>query len=266
MKSSSLSVRLKHLAKAAVRLQHSFTGTSPTAIRALTKVPRFLRELRRYRSETNGAFPAQLKDLYPILTDYSEGAGSASGHYFHQDLWVARRIFQCSPRRHVDVGSRIDGFVAHLLTFMPVTVIDVRPLPSTIPGLTFLQADSMESSSLFDTGVDSLSSLHAIEHFGLGRYGDPIDPNGWQKGIANLKRMLAPGGTLYFSVPIGRERVHFNAHRIFDPRTILSEFLPFKLEGFVAVNDSGDLDELAPPEAYVSADYACGIFVFRRPN
>jgi len=59
-----------------------------------------------------------------MLTDRFDPGGDASGHYFHQDLIVARRIFERDPRKHVDVGSRIDGFVAHLAVFRQVEVID----------------------------------------------------------------------------------------------------------------------------------------------
>ena len=68
---------------------------------------------------------------------------------------------------------------------------------------------------------DSLSCLHAVEHFGLGRYGDPINPEGVQIGIANMIKLLTPGGKFYLSTPIGRERVEFNANWVFDPRTII---------------------------------------------
>jgi hypothetical protein len=39
-----------------------------------------------------------------------------------------------------------------------------------------------------DGYCDSLSCLHALEHFGLGRYGDPIDPRGHEKGITRWRR------------------------------------------------------------------------------
>src|ERR1035437_9128085 len=64
----------------------------------------------------------------------------------------------------------------------------------------------------------SVSCLHVAEHIGLGRYGDPIDPLGTNKALLELQRVLAPGGVLLFSMPVGRERVEFNAQRIWDPR------------------------------------------------
>ena len=60
-----------------------------------------------------------------------------------------------------------------------------------------------------------------LEHLGLGRYGDPIDPTGYKNGFANLARLLCPGARFYLSTPIGQERVEFNANWSFDPRTIL---------------------------------------------
>jgi len=104
---------------------------------------------------------------------------------------------------------------------MKVKVIDVRPLKSRIKGLDFIQADATELKGIKSNSIKSLSSLHAVEHFGLGRYTDPIGPDSWKKAINSLERVLAKGGKLYFSVPIGKERLNFNAHRVFDPQTIL---------------------------------------------
>src|SRR5262249_53525396 len=155
----------------------------------------------------------------PALSDRYMTSGVARGHYFHQDLWAARRIYGRQPRRHIDVGSRIDGFVAHLLTFREVEVLDVRALSTSVRGLHFRQVDLMGAENEDGESTDSLSCLHALEHFGLGRYGDTIDPDGWRIGLRRLVRMLALGGHLYLSVPVGPQVIEFNAHRIFAPET-----------------------------------------------
>src|SRR5690606_33088456 len=95
------------------------------------------------------------------------------------------------------------------------------PIPSKIPGVLFTQADLMSGTGELNEYCDSLSCLHALEHFGLGRYGDPLDAKGAELGIANMSRMLQPGGVLYLSTPIGRSRVEFNANWVFDPRRIV---------------------------------------------
>jgi hypothetical protein len=242
------------------------TGIDPQRLqRTARNLPRFLREMRLYQAGARGgAFGVKLGTLFPILSEYDEVAGAASGHYFHQDLWAARKIYERRPSNHVDVGSRMDGFIAHLLTFMPVTVIDVRPLSSTVSGLTFMQADGANLSTIPSNSIASLSSLHAVEHFGLGRYGDHIDPEACFAGMAALARVLRPNGRLYFAVPIGRERVEFNAHRVFSPATILRAFAGLELCSFAAVDDGGSLDEHRAPNDYADAFFACGLFEFTK--
>jgi hypothetical protein len=163
--------------------------------------------------------------LKPIISDHKAKAGNANHVYFHQDLLVAQYIYTNNPQRHMDVGSRIDGFVAHIASFRKIDVIDIRPLPSTgHKNIEFLQANLMLSldPKLLES-TDSISCLHAIEHFGLGRYGDPIDPNGHIKGFNNLLDILKPGGTLYISFPVGsKSQVEFNEQRIFNPCEIFS--------------------------------------------
>ena len=168
------------------------------------------------------------------------------------------------PDGHMDIGSRIDGFIAHLLTFMPVTIVDIRPLSSNIEGLTFLHDDATALSMLQDNSVKSLSSLHAAEHFGLGRYSDPIDPTACFRFIDSLQRVLAPDGKLYFSVPVGRERVEFNAHRVFAPTTILQSFSRLQLLSFSYVADDGSLHPNIEPTAMPKSEMACGLFEFTK--
>lgn len=228
--------------------------------RALRGVRRYVRDAQRY-SSLHGHL--SLRDAFPILHEFTSEAGTAKGHYFHQDLWAARLIFERRPPTHLDIGSRIDGFVAHLLTFMPVTVMDVRPLTTEVPRLSFIQGDATTVSGVADNSVDSLSSLHAIEHFGLGRYGDAIDPGAPSRTIRSLVRVLAPRGRLYLSVPIGKPRVQFNAHRIFDPTLVIEECgLP--LVSFAAVDDTGALQVAASPHHYRDASYSCGLYEFTK--
>ena len=124
------------------------------------------------------------------IKDYDSYAGGNKGHYFHQDLLVANFIFEKNPIKHVDVGSRIDGFVAHVASFRSIDVIDLRPLNNTHKNINFIQADMMSENIDFEISCDSLSCLHALEHFGLGRYDDPINPNGHLLGFNNLYKML----------------------------------------------------------------------------
>lgn len=236
-----------------------------TQIGHVSYFPRYIRDFIAYnRMHPPSSLRATVMEAVPILQDFHKDAGTASGHYFHQDLHVARLIFARRPARHVDIGSRIDGFVAHLLTFMEVDVVDIRPLHSKLPGLRFLQADASRLEQFADNSIDSISSLHAAEHFGLGRYGDPINPQSCLDFMAALKRVLAPGGRLYFSVPVGRERLQFNGQRILSPLTVMRAFDDLKLVSFAYVGDDNDLYLDQDPTGSVSLEDGCGIFEFTR--
>ena len=252
--------------KSLLQKQAYFTGFYPrTLLKSLKNLPIYLKDLRRYQKMNNlPSFQFEMSDAFPILTDMDAGAGIAGGHYFHQDLWSARKIFERRPEQHFDIGSRVDGFVAHLLVFMPITAIDIRPMESNIRGLTFLQDDAAELANLADNSVHSLSTLHVAEHFGLGRYTDPIDPHACFRFMASLQRVLAPGGRLYFSVPVGRERVEFNAHRVFAPQTILTSFSNLQLISFSFVGDDGNLYEDKDPADFPPSEMACGLFEFTK--
>ncbi|HEV8286797.1 MAG TPA: DUF268 domain-containing protein [Chitinophagaceae bacterium] len=234
--------------------------------------PGYLSDYRAYKkqlSTNKNLWP--FGKTYPIFHDKYEESGILSGAYFHQDLLVAKKIYQKKPTKHVDVGSRTDGFVAHVSVFMPIEIIDIRPQNSKVENISFLQADLMNpiGDTLFNY-CDSISSLHAIEHFGLGRYGDPIDANGYIKALNNIYLMLKPGGAFYFSVPLGPQRIEFNAQRIFSLAYLLSLFQnKYEIVDFSFVDDKGDLhqnvlisDNLIQDNCNCS--YGCAIFELQK--
>ena len=260
--------------KVALRYVHALVGTLGVdplkTVLSLRGLPTYIRDfLRLRRLAIDHEFP--FGKPHPCLEDRYWQGGTAKGHYFHQDLLVARRIFEQQPQHHVDVGSRIDGFVAHVAAFREIEILDIRPLTSHIPNVSFRQGDLMSELPIELHGIcDSLSCLHTIEHFGLGRYGDPIDPKGHEKGLANLTQMVTPGGKLFLSTPIGPQRIEFNAHRVFSVRHLLDLVeQDFQIDHFSFVDDNGDLHENASLESgqidqNYGCHYGCGIFELTR--
>lgn len=225
----------------------------------------FWRTYRKWQQTAPQEWQAQFDEIKPMLNDRHDSAGRAKGHYFLQDLWAAQRVHRFKSSEHVDVGSRVDGFVAHVASFCPIKYVDIRPLATVVPRLTGQQG-SVCDLPFPSLSVHSLSCLHVIEHIGLGRYGDPMDPNGWLKGLSELQRVLMPGGQLLIGVPCGRSRVVFHAHRVFDPAQIISALPELELQEFSLIEDGNSTmwQENAPLTAAQGLDYGCGLFVFTR--
>jgi hypothetical protein len=235
-------------------------------LRSLRGLPMFLSDLRTFRKSYKGKIK-----LMPCLHDRYEEGGITKSEYFWQDLLVARWIHLNVPKKHVDIGSRVDGFVAHVAAFREIEVFDVRPITTTIPGVVFRQADLMNATTLpgMKKGYcDSLSCLHALEHFGLGRYGDQINPIGYRLGLKNMAKLLRLGGIFYLSIPIGKERIEFNANWVFDPNTIVNVAAEngLALKALTIYSHVNGIRELEPSESMLSdlanQHYNLGIFTF----
>lgn len=186
---------------------------------------------KRIYNKMNDAaqFQQRWRNNAPCYYDRFDQAGTL-GTYFWQDLWAAKLIHENKPEIHWDIGSRIDGFVGHLASFRGgIKLIDVRPLESKIPGVDFFCGDATNLSQISDESVESISALCSLEHFGLGRYGDPIDPQAWFKALKEIGRIVKVGGHVYISVPIGKEHLEFGAHRVFYAQTIIDAMNQFEL-------------------------------------
>lgn len=194
-----------------------------------------------------------------------------SGHYFHQDLLVAQKIFKKNPKRHVDIASRVDGFVSHVASYRNIEIYDIRPIGNIRhQNIKFLQIDIMnEHISIPET--DSLSCLHSLEHFGLGRYNDQIDLDGHLKGFNNLLKLLKINGLLYLSFPVSSNpRIEFNAQRIFAVYEIYDWLVPydnkFKVVSIDLIDDNENIirNFNTANNSKLSFNYGCAIYTIKR--
>jgi SAM-dependent methyltransferase len=234
------------------------------ALRASVVLPEFARYLltrTRYR-DLDGAERLRIVDSFPKLGDRMLTT-PFDAHYLYQDSWAAQRVGEKTPPTHVDVGSRVE-LACFLTAICPVTFVDIRPLEAEIEGLTSL-AGSVLDLPFADHSLTSLSCLHVVEHVGLGRYGDPLDPAGTDKAIRELCRVVAPGGRLLLSTPVGRPRVCFNAHRVSDPHAIRAACAELELVEFAGVDDAGTFRRHRSIDELDGQSYACGMFDLRRP-
>ena len=228
----------------------------------LRELPHFIQSAYRY-SRLTGAEPIRALDLLPQLHDRTEFT-RFDAHYFYMGAWATRRIIERKPKTHVDIGGHV-FFISTLTAVTPVVFVDYRPLRSNLSGFVGVAGD-IRSLPFADDSLDSLSCLHVAEHIGLGRYGDPLDARGTHKAMRELGRVLAPGGNLLFALPIGRERLCFNAHRVHAPATITEGFSGFDLVEFSGVHDDGTYVERASLQDFRGDEYGCGLYWFRKPR
>lgn len=246
----SLSV-LRRKARFAVRLSRAFI--------------QFRDDFKRFKTlaGSDPRFALHRRDNWMILRDKTINT-DFDHHYIYHPAWAARLLAQIRPDCHVDISSSLH-FCTLVSAFIKVKFYDYRPAQLALSNLTSEKADLM-ALPFGDKTLTSLSCMHVVEHIGLGRYGDAIDPQGDLKAIAELKRVLAVGGSLFFVVPIGQPRLQFNAHRIYSYEQVKSYFAELTLRDFSLITDSGEMMNHASPALANSQRYGCGCFWFVRDS
>lgn len=216
-------------------------------------------------AKSSRAIRLNWEDRKPCVEDRTADL-SFDRHYIYHTAWAARVLASTKPARHVDISSSL-YFCSIASAFVPLEYYEFRQMPLELDGLKTETADLMRLP--FETcSIPSLSCMHVVEHIGLGRYGDEIDPEGDLKAMSELARVLAPGGSLLFVAPVGRPRVEFNAHRVYSPEQIRGYFDGFELQQFALIPDGRhQMGLVINPSADFanSQNYACGCFWFRRP-
>lgn len=142
-----------------------------------------------------------------------------------EDPWPGNAVhFQCAfaaehlrvarPAAVLDVAS-LREFVLGIQVGVPVVTVDIRPAQPRLPGEAYIVADASHLPFASDT-FDAVVSLSALEHFGLGRYGDRFNLIGDVEAAAEMYRVLRPGGTLVVTAVVGAvPAIVFNAHRVY---------------------------------------------------
>ena len=227
----------------------------------------FRQEFDRFGELAGSAprLPMRTVDVNPQLSDRAS-VTPIDRHYTYHPAWAARILAKTRPNKHVDISSTVN-FCVIASAFVPIDFYDFRPAPVKLDGLYTGSADLTQLHFPNDS-IASLSCMHVIEHVGLGRYGDPLDPDGDLKAISELVRVIAPGGDLLVVTPVGQPRVAFNAHRVYDHEAFAGYFATLELVEFTFIEEHGEGGlVVAPPADRVRAEYyACGCFWFRKPK
>jgi hypothetical protein len=230
----------------------------------------FINDYRKFKKLTyafGSRFLLNWGDRYPCLWDKTS-ITFFDNHYIYHTAWAARTLAKIKPALHIDISSSL-YFCSIVSAFIPVKFYDYRPANLCLNNLSVGSADLL-CLPFENASINSLSCMHVIEHIGLGRYGDPLDPDGDLKAICELVRVLSPGGNLLFVVPVGGvSKVMFNAHRIYSYEQVVKKFHDLELElvEFALIPDKPEISGLilnASIELINQCNYACGCFWFRK--
>lgn len=209
-------------------------------------------------------FKLSLRDSYPCVSDNTVKTGF-DRHYVYHTAWAARKLAETNPAFHTDISSSL-YFSGIVSAFIPVKFYDYRPAELVLSNLTSEQAD-LSNLPFKDLSVNSLSCMHVVEHVGLGRYGDKIDPDADLNAMVELSRVLATGGNLFFVVPVGQPRIEYNAHRIYSYEQVISYFPKLSLKEFTLIpENNGSMISYASKEQADKERYGCGCFWFVKPT
>ena len=252
-----MNTTIKKIIKRSIRI-----GLSPFVIND------YMRFKKAYHTQAGvnkgpARFSLSLLDVHPQIKDKTVTTGF-DRHYVYHTSWAARIVAELRPTKHIDISSSL-YFSGIVSAFVPIEFYDYRPADLKLSNLKSAPGDLM-SLPFADDSVSSISCMHTIEHVGLGRYGDLIDPDGDFKAVRELKRVTAPGGSLIFVTPVGETaRIEFNAHRIYTYAAVLDMFDGFELKEFALIperSNKGGLIRHADPALITGETYACGCFHF----
>lgn len=220
---------------------------------------RFIKNIKNKR------FSLSIFDFNPQIKDKTIKTGF-DRHYVYHISWAMRVLAEIKPEKHIDISSSL-FFCGSLSAFVPTEFYDFRPAELGLSNLVTGKAD-LTNLHFKDNSIKSLSCMHTVEHIGLGRYGDPIDPNGDIKAAKELSRVLAKDGSLLFVVPIGnKSKMEWNAHRIYTYNAVINLFPELRLKEFALIPEleqNGGLIRNADESLIDKESYACGCFHFTK--
>lgn len=183
-------------------------------------------------------------------------------HYLLMNRWAFMSIMEQRPRKVIDFGSHL-GFLTMLSTMFPVDHYDIRKPCFECGNMNFKIGD-VTRIDLPENYAECLTCLHVAEHVGLGRYGDEIDPSGFNKACSELQRVLAPGGVLYFAVPAGRRKTVFNKHRVLAYGDVIAAFQGLLEIEFSAIGSAGYVKRYSRKDYLDDCEYGCGLWRLRK--
>ena len=154
-------------------------------------------------------------------------------YYGYTDTW----LYECLEKYPIDdkevciIGSTFPWYEAMCLVYgaKKCTVIEYSDRKSFHPLIEY-----KKPADILDKKFDVCLSISSFEHDGLGRYGDPINPNGDLESMTKMKDVIKKEGLMVLSIPMGNDKLYFNTHRVYGKKRF-----PLLIEGWEKIDEFG---------------------------
>ena len=137
-----------------------------------------------------------------------------TNYYGKTDSWLYEALtdFSIQGKSVLIIGSLMPWYESIALEFGcgSCTVVEYRKQDKPVPNVKYIQPHELDTLKF-----DVVFSISSYEHDGLGRYGDPLNPNADLEAMQNIKKHVNPNGLLFFAVPVGKDEIVWNAHRVY---------------------------------------------------
>jgi hypothetical protein len=137
-----------------------------------------------------------------------------TNYYGKTDTWLYQALtnFPIRGKSVLIIGSLMPWYESIALDFDcgSCTVVEYRKQDKPVPNVKYIQPHELGSLKF-----DVIFSISSYEHDGLGRYGDPLNPNADLESMQNIKNNTNPNGLLFLAVPVGKDEIVWNAHRVY---------------------------------------------------
>ena len=148
------------------------------------------------------------------------GYGTEAAQEVHRHL--KDQMSKTVTRGHILViGSQTPWIEAILLELgaAKITTVDYTPIECHHPDIETITPEDFSKRFLQNPNLlyDGVVTFSSVEHSGLGRYGDALNPWGDLITMAKAWCVTRPGGRLLIAVPSGYDSVYFNTHKLYGP-------------------------------------------------
>jgi hypothetical protein len=199
-----------------------------------------------------------------VMQDFMDQPNICGGYnQTHCDYMIKKHAKWISNLSGIVVGSQSPWAEAALFNAgaRKIVTIEFRHVVTDYPNYSGQLPSEVAKIYLASKwpGVDFAFSFSTLEHDGLGRYGDELNPFGDLESLARIRCLLKPGGILFLGVPFAPEAVIWNAHRLYGRERVALMLLGW------------DVLDIAPADCDMDSEEARGSFacqpivVLRKP-